>query len=642
MNSNQKLLVLPYFIVGTFLSLPFLTSGRFSFLIVLISLVLSLFLFIAVIRSEGIPKVFPNKVLVVFFVALGLLSIFSIQPVRSVPVIIWWLIFLAIFLFSSQLSKGEGFLTNISKFFVSVTVIFSLVSIYNFVQIGLTSYTRLEGFIGAHNVYGGFLIIPLLLSIYLAFQAERKWGRVVWLIASAVLISSFILTFSRGSWVSIIAALLIVTIAFRKRIKNYFYFVIPAKAIQQNRADGPGIQDVKVGSSQIIKKAIGLILLTAILTSGIWFSAKQVTIKQDSAKISQVAVFPMQNRETNAVTARLHYYEDAWNTFLERPLTGFGAGNYASALRMYKTDPDYGSFADPHNWLLKMLVENGLLVTIIFLTFIVSLFWRLRSLILAGKKFDWLAAAIFTGLLGGTIHGLMDFDWSVNGFLLVYFLFAGLLYGYCMNDSDKPQRTVQYFPRWFSYLLVFLIIGGAVVSIQILRADLVRAKGDVYFFDQKDPDSAINSYFESLTINKYESKTWYSLWRAYFLTQNYNAARNCIDKAIALFPTNGSYYLALAVTDEAVGNVEGYRANLLKAIEYFPGSDLNALTRLVELDFKQGKYDEAIFLMNEVMPIYEKYEKALWFRNDPNSVEISRNLVRLREIKGEIEKKTAL
>jgi len=43
-------------------------------------------------------------------------------------------------------------------------------------------------------------------------------------------------------------------------------------------------------------------------------------------------------------------------------------------------------------------------------------------------------------------------------------------------------------------------------------------------------------------------------------------------------------------------------------------------------------------VINEVLPIYAKYEKALWFKSDPNSGTIDENLIKLNDFNDKIEK----
>jgi tetratricopeptide (TPR) repeat protein len=324
---------------------------------------------------------------------------------------------------------------------------------------------------------------------------------------------------------------------------------------------------------------------------------------------------------------------------MRAPVVGFGSGMYAQALRMYKTDPNFGSFADPHNWALKMLVENGFIVTIIFVIFIVTFFLEIIRLIRKRKEISYLVIFLFTGIVASTIHGLMDFDWSINQLLIIFFIFSGSLYGYLINTKEGSieVREIHYLPSWAKYILLILTIIAAIISIQFLRADLVRARGDVFYM-QKDYENALNSYFESVTLNSHEPLTWYNLWRVYYSMNKFGPAKNSIQKAIEIFPENGIYWGTLARTEEMLGEKENYRESLINAIKYFPANDLSYYVKLVEYDFEQKKYDEASAYIDQVLLIYSRYEKSLWYKNDPNWPVMTANLTILRDFKEKIEK----
>ena len=107
---------------------------------------------------------------------------------------------------------------------------------------------------------------------------------------------------------------------------------------------------------------------------------------------------------------------------------------------------------------------------------------------------------------------------------------------------------------------------------------------------------------------------------------------------MGIFPESGLYYTAWAETDEAMNNYSDYRETLLKAIKYFPANNLGDYVKLVDFDYKQGKYDEALFYINQVLPTYTHYQSTLWFKNDPNSSEMSKNLILLNKLRDQIRR----
>ena len=316
------------------LATPFIFSISLGVYALPVVMLVTISLYFVFLRSRvSIYGTFANKMFLLYFAVLVILLPFSVLVARSVVPVLWGLIYLAIFLLLQGIVRSKQMLTAMSGFFVIITTLYCFVPIYVFIGNGLSSYTRLVGMGGNHNIYGGFLIVPFFLSVYLLSRNGPILYRLFWSISSAIISSSIILTFSRGTWLSIVVILLVLPFIFKK-----FY----------------SLESIK----PLIKWFVSLVVFTAIITTGIWFAARQSTVAYNPTQVSNIDVFSNQDSESNAFTARLHYFGDAVMTFSHSPVVGFGLGTYASDLRIYKTDPNFGSFADPHNWLLKMLVEG--------------------------------------------------------------------------------------------------------------------------------------------------------------------------------------------------------------------------------------------------------------------------------------------
>jgi O-antigen ligase len=608
--------------VGTslFLVAPFVLSSYLSEHLILISIIFGLFgLLLTLHFKKSIQKTLSNKLAFVFLICLLVLIPFSITKLSSVTHLFWWLSYIAVFLSAQCLVFDKKLLQIGSKLFVAITAVYAVIMSYQFILSGLSSYTRLVGLSAGHNIYGGFLILPFFLSIYLAIVEEERWKKISWIIAGAIIFSNIILTFSRGTWLSIIIGIIVFAVIFRE--KFLWHDVLNSW-----------------------KTYVSILVLAGMITGGQWVMARNNTSKIDSRRLAEVEIFSNEDADSNAFTARLFYFKDALNTFIERPIFGFGGGSYQFALRMNKQDPNYGSFADPHNWFLRMLVENGILATIIFIGFLFSLFWGIGKSILrtekTDKKTNWLNMVIFIGLLSYLLHGLMDMDWNYPVLLLIFFSFAGALYGNTLSESDVKESRRKYFSLWINVILIFVMIISAMIAVQMFRSDSARRDGDYFYFAKEDNDSAVVSYYDAIKLNPYNSAPWYSLWNVYMGENKFNYAETAIGKAISLFPTNGTYYGALATSYASSSNPQGYHDALVKSIKYFPANNLINYVKLVHYDFVQKDYKEALEYLDRVIPIYTHYQTVLWYKNDPNSAMMTQNLATLKEYKTKIEKIT--
>ena len=285
----QKLIFVP---ICLLLASPFLFSGSFSVYSILAVLLLTLLSFLIFSRGgTSISRTWPNKAFLIFVAALILLILFSLLPIRSVQAVIWWVAYLGIFLSFQGIIRNERLFRWMSGFFVVMTAIFVVLSISTFIHIGLTSYPRLDGFLGNHNVYGGFLMIPFLLSLHFSFKENPIWQRILWMISSAVIFSSIILTFSRGTWASLIVALIVSFFLFRK------YFSSSLKNITAKISFSFKSPLVILGT---------LIVAALILTGGIWLAAKHSAVYNNPTQVANTAVFSNEDADSNAFTARLH------------------------------------------------------------------------------------------------------------------------------------------------------------------------------------------------------------------------------------------------------------------------------------------------------------------------------------------------
>lgn len=113
----------------------------------------------------------------------------------------------------------------------------------------------------------------------------------------------------------------------------------------------------------------------------------------------------------------------------DRPVFGFGPGNYALTYEDYRTrwQGVRRETVHPHNEYLELIAEYGLAGGVLFLSGIVVLIVRLVRLIRTSTRlYHALPAAAFLGALAGTgVHGLFDFELHNFPNALMFALLAG-------------------------------------------------------------------------------------------------------------------------------------------------------------------------------------------------------------------------
>jgi O-antigen ligase len=115
-------------------------------------------------------------------------------------------------------------------------------------------------------------------------------------------------------------------------------------------------------------------LLTGITVATIIFAA--------SANSMIGATWKERAQDRDTIDFRMSVYQLGWEMFREKPLLGWGQGEFAREIETRMSDFRPGTYA-AHNTFVNTLVEHGMLGLLLYLWILVNLF-RLR------KKTGWL------------------------------------------------------------------------------------------------------------------------------------------------------------------------------------------------------------------------------------------------------------
>jgi len=81
----------------------------------------------------------------------------------------------------------------------------------------------------------------------------------------------------------------------------------------------------------------------------------------------------------NSMLVRWQYWSGAAQMYADHPVTGVGGGNFGSFYTQYKSPSALETVADPHNFMLSILIQYGPLGLLGFLAFISLPLWRAAS-----------------------------------------------------------------------------------------------------------------------------------------------------------------------------------------------------------------------------------------------------------------------
>jgi len=141
-------------------------------------------------------------------------------------------------------------------------------------------------------------------------------------------------------------------------------------------------------------------------------------------------------RGATSASARVDYWKAALQGFSERPLTGHGPGTFVLTYRRLKP-PEAEMTRLAHNDYLQQASDSGLLGFSTFTLFIgASLYLLYRKRLTQPLHF-----AIWLGLLGVSLHELVDFYLYVPATAWSQFLLFGWLWGQPEPQTPSTRRT---------------------------------------------------------------------------------------------------------------------------------------------------------------------------------------------------------
>jgi O-antigen ligase len=245
---------------------------------------------------------------------------------------------------------------------------------------------RVSSVFPSATAFGIYLGRPLALGIILAIFLPPKWR--TWRIAagllSAVMALGVLLSFTRGTWIGVFVALVVVAIITRHRLLL------------------AGIGAAVVG---------GLALLPFVRVE----------------RITSMFDFSTQD---NTGVARGKIWGAALNILRDHPFTGIGQDQFLYA------DPKYGvpqlrffETSHPHNWVLDFWLRLGLPGLAWMLVALGYVFWQSVRLwrSLRGTALGALVLGLLASMVDFAVHGLLDMAYFTMDLALTFWLTIGLL-----------------------------------------------------------------------------------------------------------------------------------------------------------------------------------------------------------------------
>lgn len=334
--------------------------------------------------------------------------------------------------------------TQLKIFSISVIAIALIDTLIGYFIYTTTAFPRLTGtfinldepYTSFGNDYANFLLFALPLALSFFFKKHTRVSATILTgLVASIILSGFILSFSRGAWMAAIVVLL---------------FYVVWRLVNKNKV----IEGISF--KQMLLRAVAVIVVTTLLINGL-----QHTRGKNFQTVSVVKKLLFQADEGAAsVSDRLEFWKGALKIIKERPLFGSGVFSFKFL------NPKYQRFFEvnenhPHNIVLKLAVENGLLAVLAFIIFL-SAFAFVIFKMLSVEPFH--PALIFgLGALGSLGHQLLDFNYIVGNFMY-FMVFLAIALSLAKNYRNKSALSVAR----ASFLISFVVFaGGALLVLAI-------------------------------------------------------------------------------------------------------------------------------------------------------------------------------
>ncbi|MBU4590673.1 MAG: O-antigen ligase family protein [Candidatus Omnitrophica bacterium] len=293
-----------------------------------------------------------------------------------------------------------------------------------------------------HNHFAGLTGLVIPLSIGMALSEKDMGKKSLYIYCFLVLCIAFLLSMSRGGWISLAAAMGFMTVMIFKKNRNrsiLFMFVLLAVIF--------GV----------------FVLNTTYLESLL-------------RRLSSYGELDFEGR--------LEIWKGTLGVIKNNWLLGTGPGTFIYNFPRYRP-AGFNVFANyAHNDYLQIASEMGIFALCLML-FIISVIVKkaLTTHRIARSSFkSWISLSLAAGILSMSIHGLGDFNFYIPANVIIFVVFSGLVFNISSKkEKDLPQLVLRIDPpvrRFFKPLAAVVIITSIVFISAALAAEICSTASD--------------------------------------------------------------------------------------------------------------------------------------------------------------------
>lgn len=591
------------FVVMTDLYFPFITGKAYVFR-VLVEVLFGVWIILALLDKSARPKKSCILWSVLSFLAIVLVAnLQGIDPRYS---------------FWSNYERMEGYITllHLFAYFLVVGSVIntkelwnhlwnSLIvtsvghAIYAFLQkfgvldVGLSA-DRIDGTFGNATYLGAFMLLSVFITLYLLLKENtNKIFKYFYVIAIILQVVTIFLTATRGT---IIAVLIGIPVA-----------IIISLILE------PQKKYLRYGVAGI---GVALILFTTLIVG-----FKESDIVQSNVALRRMSQISL---DSGTVLARFINWGIAWQAVENRPLLGYGQGNYGPIfdvnydVRMWNQEQ---WFDRVHNIFLDWLVAAGFFGLISYLSIFAVLIYYIWS---KDRNFsNAFKASVTAMIVAYFIHNIFVFD-NLTSYMILFLVLAFV-------HSEVSSHFKFCENKVFSNKIIILV---SVLILIAIPGVVWRVNADSYLQNKEmlkaikpasidEIDKSISIFKNALDRNTFgntETRMQLIVFTSKALRvqggslekkqQLVDFSMLEIKKHIEMHPNDSKFLVMSGQLIAQTGNLELAKGFFEKAIGISPKKQF-MYSPLVELLFQQGKKDEAFTLIKKVYEM-ETDNDTIW------------------------------
>jgi hypothetical protein len=439
---------------------------------------------------------------------------------------------------------------------------------------------RLSGPIGYWNSFGLLAAIGTLIAIGLAARASLTWVRALAAASLPVLLVAQYYTFSRGAWLSLAVALVVLVVIDSARLQLLLVMGVAgwsglvavafARSYPPLTTQGSSLAaEVHAGHHVVAELAV-LAAAAALSIVGLAFAERRVEVAHVVRRVaggSLVAIVAVgaatftvrfgapwtavnhawhtfatgssAGGRSNNLNGRLLSFSGsgrvvqwhvAWDQVKSHPWLGGGAGTWVDYWVQYR--PVASTIHNVHNEYLETLAELGPVGLALLLAFVLTPFAALRSI----RRMP-LASTAAAALAAFAVHSIVDWDWQLAGVTV-----PALLCGVALLAAVDGRPVRMRFATPVALGAVGILLAAA-IWVTLGRVELAKISSDAHSDRLGAAESAAR---RASTLEPWSSEGWTRLGSAAVGAGDVRLADSAYTKALARDRSNWQLWVAVA------------------------------------------------------------------------------------------------